>query len=170
MPANSRDTQGPQNKDKASLTPHRGANRQVWQRGPKPGSQEKARQENEVSARAGEDSMPSGGPGVKLEGLTLFLGILTCMSCGWLARGRGVGSHGPLGRAVETQGVFPETAETSNLKRESLCKSCSKAAGRRAGGPALLKLVSRSASAGYCLLANVTLLLLPTRLIFHFPP
>ncbi|XP_048070915.1 mannan-binding lectin serine protease 1 isoform X7 [Ursus arctos] len=49
MPANSRDTQGPQNKDKASLTPHRGqAHRKVRPRGPKPGSQEHPRQENEV--------------------------------------------------------------------------------------------------------------------------
>ncbi|KAG8515842.1 Mannan-binding lectin serine protease 1, partial [Galemys pyrenaicus] len=55
MPANSRDTQGPQNKDKASLTPHRGqAHRQVRLGGPRPGSQEYPRQENEALAHTVE--------------------------------------------------------------------------------------------------------------------
>lgn len=49
MPANSRVTQGPQNKDKADTTLGT-SSRTVRPRGP--GSQEHSRQENEVSARA----------------------------------------------------------------------------------------------------------------------
>ncbi|KAK2505092.1 hypothetical protein MC885_001254 [Smutsia gigantea] len=87
MPANSRDTQGPQNKDKASLTPHRDKlTGKSGQQGPKPVSQEHPRQENEVSARERVGTAaPSGARGqVALEGLTLSLGKRTCVSSRWL--------------------------------------------------------------------------------------
>ena len=86
MPANSRVTQGPQNKDKADTTLGT-SSRTVRPRGP--GSQEYSGQENEVSARAEVGTGWTGGwlsgarCQVALEGLTLSLGRLTCVSCGW---------------------------------------------------------------------------------------
>lgn len=160
MPANSRDTQGPQNKDKASLTPHRGqAHRKVRPRGPKPGSQEHPRQENEVSARAGV------GMGalwrtrcqVARDGLTLSPGSLTCVSC---RPCRGFSAIPGASRKEMWAGRCPGTAETRSSKRETLCKSC----------PALPRLSFSLCQRRVLCAANATFLLLPTRLIFCFPP
>lgn len=117
MPANSRDTQGPQNKDKASLTPHQGsAHRQVRPGGPRPGSQEHPRQENEVSARAGAvTGVPAGTRcQVAMKGLTLSFGRLTCVSYGW-CRGGYHRSLKALRREMRS-GCLPRDSEDIQLE------------------------------------------------------
>lgn len=160
MPANSRDTQGPQNKDKASLTPHQGrAHRQARPGGPKPGSQEHPRQENEVSARAGVGTgVPSGTRcQVAIQGLTLSLGRLTCLSCGW-QMGFLIHSWG-LREGRQGLGAFPGTPGNMQLETGDFVQILPQSAEAH---------ISPSAGVGCCPQAKVTFLLLPTRLTFLF--
>lgn len=124
MPANSRDTQGLQNKDKASLTPpHRGrAHRQVRQRGSRPGGQEQPGQHNEVSAKAGEGTVPFRRPIVKPQRGSDLVSRQTHLRVPWE-----VGCFSSNLWALQRElwrRWMPGTPELCNLKRESLCQSC----------------------------------------------
>lgn len=156
MPANSRDTQGPQNKDKASLTPHRDElTGKSGQGGPKPGSQERPRQENEVSARERVGMGAPQGPGPSSPGGSDLVSRQTHLHVQRVVQG---GSHQSLRlwKGRTWAGHLPWDSgdmqlETKNCANHAQC--------------------CRSSDFSLCqhrcrLLANGTFLLLPTKLIF----